>query len=139
MADRDPTRRAREVVARHLVSGERIETALPGGFYDPPRRTSLSRHLEGFLGVRLGRDRALVVTNRRLLVLSLHAKDGPGEGWYVAQLGTGRGLRATAWQSRGDLRLLRLDGPMGERRLVVRARHEDRARTLAKALRLTPG
>lgn len=130
----DPTARARGVVAAHLVAGERIETALPGGFYDPPSRKNLVRQLELFLGVQLGHPRALVLTNRRLLVLPLRAKDKPGEDWYLAQLATGRGLRAHRWQERGGLRVIGLQSSVGERRLVLRARDEDRGRTFARIL-----
>jgi len=130
---RDRTEPARRVVAAHLLPGERIETAVPGGFYDPPRRLSLVRHLEGFLGIQLGHPRALVLTNRRLLVLGLQAKDRPGEGWYAVQLDVRR-VRATGWQERGSLRVVRLATGAGERRLVLRSRDDDRGRQLATAL-----
>lgn len=133
----DPTERARRVVAAHLAAGERIEVALPAGFYDAPTRRNLVRQLELFLGVQLGHPRALVLTTRRLLVLPLAAKDKPGEGWYVAQLATATGLRATGWQERGGLCVVCLEGRLGERRLVLRARDTDRGRTLARLLGLT--
>jgi len=126
------------VVAAHLVAGERIEVAVPGGFYDPPTRRTIVRRLELFLGVQLGHPRALVLTNRRLLVLPLRARDRAGEDWYAVQLATGRGLRATGWQERGGLRVVPLSSPVGPRMLVLRARDEERARTLARVLGGSP-
>jgi len=38
-----PTQRARALVAHHLVRDKRIESDLPRGFYDPPRRRDVVR------------------------------------------------------------------------------------------------
>jgi len=130
---RDRTEAARRVVAAHLLPGERIETALPGIFADSPTRRNVLRQLEMFLGLPLGRRRALVLTNRRLLVLPLRARDRPGEGWFVVQLDARR-VRATGTTTRGGLRLVPLRTGVGDRLLLLATALDERGSVLARLL-----
>jgi len=119
-----PTQRARALVAHHLVRGKRVESDLPRGFYDPaPPAGRRARNVELFLGVQLGHPPALVLTNR-LLVVPLAGRDKRRRRLVrraACHRAGPQGDRATGWQERGPLRVVRLQGPVEERRVVVRA------------------
>jgi hypothetical protein len=130
---RDRTRRARAVVQAHLRPGEHLRAVCVGSLRDPVRGVALVSRLERFFGVLLGSIGVLVLTNDRMLLLPLRARDKSGDRWFQAQYAA-RSLLATGLRERSSLVELTVRTGLGDRRLLFRRREAAGAAAMAAAL-----
>jgi hypothetical protein len=124
------TRRAR-LPDVPLEPGEFTEVVLRGQLTDPDGPGHLTARAERFLGHRLGVSRWILLTSRRLLVLSPFPKEG---AWFDAAWDR-REVRASQGVKHGDLIRVHLTTPGGPQVLRVSARIRPEVSRFIKALR----